>query len=261
MSKPRLIASLLAVTGLLTLTARVAVRAFPLQSPPSESTKGASQEASQHQDEDNVATVENQDLKLEHGVEPVYPPLAKMARIQGNVVLKINVEANGEVSDIKVRSGHPLLVKAALEAVSRWRFESSPILPTTTSVTLRFRLPEPNPEGKVSGVSVVEPKRANYPDVSIIIRGPHYPEEAKRQHIEGQVALEVMVDQDGNISDTHVLKSDHEVLTEAALNALHQPPYIARHLRPGLSRVVVDFSLRERDAKLTHESVLPPGDM
>ena len=54
---------------------------------------------------------------------PEYPPLAKMARIQGMVRLEAIISHDGTIQDLKVLSGHPLLVKAALEAVQRWRYQ------------------------------------------------------------------------------------------------------------------------------------------
>jgi len=54
---------------------------------------------------------------------PEYPPLAKMARIQGMVRLEAIISRDGTIQDLKVLSGHPLLVKAALEAVQRWRYQ------------------------------------------------------------------------------------------------------------------------------------------
>ncbi|MBI4164892.1 MAG: TonB family protein [Acidobacteria bacterium] len=54
---------------------------------------------------------------------PEYPPLAKVARIQGTVRLEAIISRDGTVQDLKVLSGHPLLVKAALEAVQRWRYQ------------------------------------------------------------------------------------------------------------------------------------------
>ena len=52
-----------------------------------------------------------------------YPPLAKMARIQGTVRLEAIISKDGTIQDLKVIQGHPLLVKAALEAVQRWRYQ------------------------------------------------------------------------------------------------------------------------------------------
>ncbi len=54
---------------------------------------------------------------------PEYPPLAKMARIQGTVRLDAVISKDGTIQDLKVLSGHPLLVKSALDAVQRWRYQ------------------------------------------------------------------------------------------------------------------------------------------
>ena len=54
---------------------------------------------------------------------PEYPQLAKVARIQGVVRLEAIISRDGTVQDLKVLSGHPLLVKSALEAVQRWRYQ------------------------------------------------------------------------------------------------------------------------------------------
>ena len=54
---------------------------------------------------------------------PVYPPLAKMARVQGEVRLSAVISKDGTIQDLKVISGHPLLVQAALSAVRQWRYE------------------------------------------------------------------------------------------------------------------------------------------
>lgn len=55
-------------------------------------------------------------------VQPVYPPLARSARIQGTVVLSAVISKAGTMENLRVLSGHPLLVTAAIEAVSQWRY-------------------------------------------------------------------------------------------------------------------------------------------
>jgi TonB family protein len=55
-------------------------------------------------------------------VPPVYPELARQARIEGVVRLNIVIDKQGRVVDIKVISGHPLLIPAALEAVKQWEY-------------------------------------------------------------------------------------------------------------------------------------------
>jgi periplasmic protein TonB len=65
--------------------------------------------------------VEN--AKLIYKPTPEYPPLAKMARIQGTVRLEAIIAKDGTIQDLKVLSGHPLLVKSALDAVKQWRYQ------------------------------------------------------------------------------------------------------------------------------------------
>ena len=54
---------------------------------------------------------------------PVYPPLAKEARIQGTVRLTVHIGADGTVKDLQLVSGHPLLVAAAVDAVKQWVYQ------------------------------------------------------------------------------------------------------------------------------------------
>jgi protein TonB len=60
---------------------------------------------------------------LVHQVKPAYPTLAVQARIQGTVVLQAVIAKDGTVQDLRVVSGHPLLVQAALDAVRLWRYK------------------------------------------------------------------------------------------------------------------------------------------
>jgi len=55
-------------------------------------------------------------------VEPPYPPLARAARIQGEVVLNAIISKEGTIENLQLVSGHPMLVPAALEAVRQWRY-------------------------------------------------------------------------------------------------------------------------------------------
>ncbi len=55
-------------------------------------------------------------------VKPAYPSLARATRLQGEVVILAVISKSGVVGDLKVKSGHPLLAPAAMEAVLRWHF-------------------------------------------------------------------------------------------------------------------------------------------
>lgn len=81
---------------------------------------------------------------LVHKVQPDYPPLAKAARIQGPVVLKAIISKSGTIEDLQVLSGHPTLVKAALDAVKQWRYRPHYLndepVEVETQVTVNFVL-------------------------------------------------------------------------------------------------------------------------
>jgi protein TonB len=61
--------------------------------------------------------------RLIREVQPEYPPLAKQTRTQGEVVLDCVIDAEGNVTQMRLISGHPLLVGAAMNAVRQWRYQ------------------------------------------------------------------------------------------------------------------------------------------
>ena len=81
-----------------------------------------------------------QGVKVIKQVAPVYPEEAKRARVEGNVVLEVTIEENGEVSMTKVVSGHKLLQQAAVDAVKQWRFVNDANASVTIQLTLAFAL-------------------------------------------------------------------------------------------------------------------------
>jgi protein TonB len=56
-------------------------------------------------------------------VQPTYPPLARQARIQGQVVLQAQISKNGDIENLQLISGHPMLAPAAIEAVKQWKYK------------------------------------------------------------------------------------------------------------------------------------------
>jgi TonB family protein len=60
---------------------------------------------------------------LEKSVPPVYPPLAKQARVQGKVTLQSIISRDGKVTHLEVVYGHPLLRQAAMDAVKQWEYK------------------------------------------------------------------------------------------------------------------------------------------
>jgi protein TonB len=53
---------------------------------------------------------------------PVYPPIAKAARVQGTVVLQATISKTGTIENLQVVSGPAMLQQAAMDAVKQWRY-------------------------------------------------------------------------------------------------------------------------------------------
>jgi protein TonB len=75
---------------------------------------------------------------------PLYPALARQARIQGNVVLHAIIDKDGKVAQLEVISGHPLLVQSALDAVKQWRYKPTLLngdpVEVDTTITVTFTM-------------------------------------------------------------------------------------------------------------------------
>jgi periplasmic protein TonB len=81
---------------------------------------------------------------LIHRVEPTYPTLAKSARVQGDVVLSAVIDSNGQIQNLQLVSGHPMLVPAAITAVKQWRYKpyllNGQPVEVETTITVIFTL-------------------------------------------------------------------------------------------------------------------------
>lgn len=82
---------------------------------------------------------------LENKVNPIYPNDALLQRRQGRVTLDGVIAEDGRLHDLKVVSGDPLLARAAMQAVSQWRYQPYALngerIRRATTITLIFKLP------------------------------------------------------------------------------------------------------------------------
>jgi TonB family protein len=80
-------------------------------------------------------------------VPPIYPPLARQARIQGEVILRAFIDPMGSVASLELISGHPMLAPAVLDAVKQWKYKpyllNGNAVNVETQVTVNFTLSEP----------------------------------------------------------------------------------------------------------------------
>ncbi|HUR36473.1 MAG TPA: energy transducer TonB, partial [Terriglobales bacterium] len=76
--------------------------------------------------------------------KPVYPMIAKNARISGAVVLAATISKNGNIENLRLISGPPMLVNAAMDAVKQWRYKPYMLngdpVEVETSITVNFTL-------------------------------------------------------------------------------------------------------------------------
>jgi TonB family protein len=210
-------------------------------------------------------------------VAPVYPPLGRQARIQGMVILKVQISKTGDVENIQLVSGHPILAPSAIEAVKQWKY--SPYLlnrepvEVETNVTVNFTLPDKlsaegvagsvpggTPEGEQGGIAPSPAADAPHLAVPQRIRvsagvsqrllvtkvPPQYPQEAKDQHIQGLVVMQVIIDKEGNVSDIQLI-SGHPLLAPPAIDAVKQwkyKPYLLNQIPLEVNtQVQVNFTL------------------
>lgn len=74
--------------------------------------------------------------KIINEVQPAYPPLARDARVQGDVMIDSVIDKLGDVTKMKLVSGNPLLITAALNAVKQWKYQPTTLNGTPISVEM-----------------------------------------------------------------------------------------------------------------------------
>jgi TonB family protein len=224
--------------------------------------------------------------KLVKEVTPVYPEAARKGGVEGVVILEATTDTYGRVDSVKILRGDPLLGQASVEALKQWVYEPMIIdgkpKPVVFTVTMRFRLDEHTKtevSGAVGGVAggveggveggiaggvqggvagIEDQKRFEGDGVRAVgdVKPPKlvkqvkpvYPEEARKNGVEGVVILEAKADELGNVVDARVLRSVAG-LDGAAVDAVKQwkyePMIIDGKPRKVIFTVTVRFSLKD----------------
>jgi protein TonB len=77
-------------------------------------------------------------------IDPVYPKIARDARIEGVVELEGIIGIDGRIHDLRVKGGHPFLVQAAVEAVRQWLYNpgtlNGELVEVIAPIVVTFRL-------------------------------------------------------------------------------------------------------------------------
>lgn len=79
-----------------------------------------------------------------HDVSPVYPREARKNHVQGDVILRATIDRQGNIADLKLVSGEPILADAAVEAVKQWKYKpyilNGEPVEVETQVLIRFHM-------------------------------------------------------------------------------------------------------------------------
>jgi protein TonB len=77
-------------------------------------------------------------------VEPIYPPIAQQAKIQGYVIIEATIGKDGRIRNAKVLGGQAMLQEAALSAVKQWQYTPTLLngvpVEVIMNVTVHFKL-------------------------------------------------------------------------------------------------------------------------
>ncbi|HKV92210.1 MAG TPA: energy transducer TonB [Candidatus Angelobacter sp.] len=183
------------------------------------------------------------DKLLVERVVPQYPETGIVNQIQNNELVSLQVDEQGNVTDAKVKMGHPAFAEPSLDAVKQWKYRpylvnDSPVrFETTALIAYRFFGSNniPSIKGTISVVAMLPatgvPESRPFQVGSYQLEGmlvnrvdPQYPEMAKSQRIQGDVVLYVRVDKQGKVTNVDAV-SGRSALLPPAIEAVKQWAY------------------------------------
>lgn len=216
------------------------------------------------------------DKLLMERVVPQYPEAGVTNHIQNNELLSLQIDEQGNVTDAKVKMGHPAFAQPSLDAVKQWKYRpylvnDSPVrFETTALIAYRSFDPSNFTSMKETPVSVVAmlpatgvPESRPLQVGSYQLEGmlvnrvdPQYPEMAKGKRIQGDVVLYVHVDKQGKVANVNAV-SGRSTLLPAAIDAVKQWTYKPFEVRGETveveGTVLVPFRLDESADKQSGE--------
>ncbi len=165
-----------------------------------------------------------QQTKLIEQTRPVYPPLAKQARLQGLVRLSAIIGTDGTVKSLDLVSGHPLLAPAAIEAVRQWVYQPTLLngkpVEVMTQIDVNFAFAEETAAKEAVSKGIEE--GVTRPSLIRKVE-PQFPEQLRHQGLTSTVVLRVVVTREGRIGDARVEKvAGAPEFGDAALQAVRE---------------------------------------
>ena len=162
-----------------------------------------------------------------------YPEEAMKNDVQGRVIIQFVVKKDGSISDTKVvRSVDPLLDKEALRVINampKWK----PGMHKGKAVNVKYTIPVAfkltNESVDENGVYMVCDQMPMYPGgmqecMKYLQKNIQYPQEAKEKGVQGRVIIQFIVEKDGSIKDTKVVRGIDPSLDNEALRVINAMP-------------------------------------
>jgi TonB family protein len=196
---------------------------------------------------------------LEAPVAPIYPPIAKAAHVQGVVVLHAILSKTGDVEDLQLISGPPMLVAAAMDAVRRWQYRpyllNGEPIEVDTTINVNFTLAEPK---KVDADAAGNPETAGDAPVRVssgtmaqlaLERPMPMCSVPTEPYPSGVVVLYAIISKEGAVKDVQVVvaaKSLQEC-SLAAVRQWHYKPYLVDGVPKEVETIItIDMSFGGR---------------
>ncbi|MFY9223693.1 MAG: energy transducer TonB [Blastocatellia bacterium] len=161
-------------------------------------------------------------------VSPEYPRAAKEQNVEGDVTVQIIINEEGKVVSAKATSGHELLQDVSVTAAKGWTFKPFELegKPTRVSANLSFRFKLGSFEEDLAseGIplpSIIRRSEGVLRNNAINKALPQYPALAKTAEVEGDVVVEITVDEEGSVTVARVI-SGHPLLQASSIAAAKQ---------------------------------------
>ena len=162
-----------------------------------------------------------------------YPVEAMENNVQGRVIIQFVVKKDGSINDAKVaKSVDPLLDKEALRVINampKWKpgMHEGKAVNVMYTIPVAFKLT--NESVDENGVYMVCDQMPMYPGgmlecMKYLQKNIQYPQEAKEKGIQGRVIIQFIVEKDGSIKDTKVVRGVDSSLDNEALRVINAMP-------------------------------------
>ncbi|MEO6996245.1 MAG: TonB family protein [Lacunisphaera sp.] len=179
------------------------------------------------------------DAILRQWVQPEYPEAARLAKLEGKVVVEFVVEADGKVTRTSVKNSTDQKFDAsALAAVQNWTFDAATAegksVASGMEVPIVFKLAQLH-QKNAPATPPLDQMPVAFPIVPAKLKStptPGYPEELADRRLPGQVVLEFTIETDGRPQSPKVLWSPHAAFVGEALKALAKYQFQPSHQGP-----------------------------